>query len=628
MMSTIKKMDTGPAFPTIHFGTSRTDSQSKTVTEAESESFTQSVSLGYEMSWETPGEVAGFGFGTESSKSVEVSFSATQTESKSVAEAVGSSMAQSSELTCPLACTVPHSETTKGFDTTDPIGQNCPSGYEDDPNLYIWFWEMEIHRPWNEGAGVSVATCFTQCTCSPEPPACMLTQCGDEFCTVCKPTTEVASSEVAAEDADISSDECSAALGRCWSVAIPGKSPGSALGSSSDSAVTLDACKAFCLTYNEQCKAIIYNQNQQCTALDRYYDELFAESTTGQMVANFVPSGLPSPPPPLPPPTLPLPDGILRTHDEYCDVDSIQLCTERGYTGTCVSLSSASTFAKYTAWDGGESYERISTWVIPSLLGGLGIQTSSGFGSIRVPSGCLVRIFEDPQPEDTFQNLPSSFRRDSQWGSGKRSSTSHEGYYTDFIADSAWLCDTLKNGLYGSGGAQVWAIDKSTYIGAMLAKSNDGGEHNNNCMGYLFGEYLQVVASTYATEYVVEIPDLTTLNEYFGGGGQLNDGIKVHACEAQTPGLYVSSCNYLYLGNRLSTRGGKQTIQVMPSASVQIFAEAHFKGSTRLLNVGIYVEDPGISEVASDLAGAGATISGLKVRLDLPQALFRPESLA
>ena len=66
----------------------------------------------------------------------------------------------------------------------------------------------------------------------------------------------------------------------------------------------------------------------------------------------------------------------------------------------------------------------------------------------------------------------------------------------------------------------------------------------------------------------------------------------------------------------------------MPSASVQIFAEAHFKGSTRLLNVGIYVEDPGISEVASDLAGAGATISGLKVRLDLPQALFRPESLA
>ena len=180
-MASMKKTDIDAFWPTLAFGYSTTEDESTEKTSGFEESFTESIEVGFEHT-----SKAGFGTSTSSTVSGSIGFEATQTQSKTVANAVAASVTQSSDLTCTLACTVPGGEATAGQGNSLPIGSICPDGYDDDPNIYIWFWEMSMFRPWDEGQSVNIATCFTQCTCSSAPPSCMLTECADEFCTICK----------------------------------------------------------------------------------------------------------------------------------------------------------------------------------------------------------------------------------------------------------------------------------------------------------------------------------------------------------------------------------------------------------------------------------------------------------
>ena len=169
------------------------------------------------------------------------------------------------------------------------------------------------------------------------------------------------------------------------------------------------------------------------------------------------------------------------------------------------------------------------------------------------------------------------------------------GYYTDFIADSAQICEELDSGLSVKQ-AQVWAIDTSTYIGAMITDNGNGGEHNNNCMGYVFGEYAQVVAANAADgtprEYTLEVPDVTELNSYH---------------------------KFLEDGDEDNFRNDAKAVHVFPSAVAHLFSDVGFRGEARLLHVGIYVEGYDGSTLASDLDDGGNTLSSFKVSA-MPQA--------
>lgn len=71
----------------------------------------------------------------------------------------------------------------------------------------------------------------------------------------------------------------------CWSPAISGISPGSSLGSSTQT--SLDACKAYCLGFGS-CMALVFRSGTGgCNALDRTYDANYGTATDDAVVANY-----------------------------------------------------------------------------------------------------------------------------------------------------------------------------------------------------------------------------------------------------------------------------------------------------------------------------------------------------
>ena len=138
---------------------------------------------------------------------------------------------------------------------------------------------------------------------------------------------------------------------------------------------------------------------------------------------EFYPSPPPSPPPPSPsppvpspeppnPPEVPLPPTAPPKHDDLCNLDSIVLCTDVDFGGVCTQ--GVKPFSYYVenegqtlrAW-GADELEAISSWVVPSLTPSLG----GNIKSIRVGSGCLVRLFQETQDVATHGYLPSEFMK-------------------------------------------------------------------------------------------------------------------------------------------------------------------------------------------------------------------------
>jgi hypothetical protein len=226
MMASINKDNTGPEWPELTYGFETTEEQStekgtESTTSVGSEtSFSSAVEMASSQTVTNSGtvgaSVSGGGFGVEMEASASYTHEQTSETSSSVgsesantysseaSEAASSSVGASAGvskdkgMTCQLQCQVPSTlhgpegnedaAVAPGIEVNDGIGYTCPEATKmADPNVYIWYWQVNLLRPDDPTAKTKVDMCLTQCTCTPTPPACPIGQCADEFCTSCKP---------------------------------------------------------------------------------------------------------------------------------------------------------------------------------------------------------------------------------------------------------------------------------------------------------------------------------------------------------------------------------------------------------------------------------------------------------
>jgi hypothetical protein len=191
LAGTVDRDNSAPEWPTIEMGVSFDSERSH----EEEEEMSESVAWGIEaeisvgFSIEVPVvEIETSGGRTMSHSS---SWQSSQGTARATASAIGNS--RETTLECALTCPVPaHNQAAKGqgemLFVEDGVGRDCPDAQKGN-QLYIWRWHSKATLPSPGEAGtdtMNIATCHTQCTCTPSPPRCDFTQCADAFCTYCK----------------------------------------------------------------------------------------------------------------------------------------------------------------------------------------------------------------------------------------------------------------------------------------------------------------------------------------------------------------------------------------------------------------------------------------------------------
>jgi hypothetical protein len=242
MMSQLSKDNTGPEWPVLNYGFESTEEEAsetgseqgtekgtgssfaKSVETAASKTFTDEHSAGGEVTLSVEAEAGAFFASVKSTAEASANYQYTTTTGKEESEAKtegeetsesetknelttsalshSAGIAKNKGMECALQCQVPstlHPATGKrgekdgtgrapGNEVNDGVGFTCPEATKiDDPNVYIWFWQVNLLRPDDPTAKTTVDMCVTQCTCTPTPPACPVEKCADEFCTTCKP---------------------------------------------------------------------------------------------------------------------------------------------------------------------------------------------------------------------------------------------------------------------------------------------------------------------------------------------------------------------------------------------------------------------------------------------------------
>jgi hypothetical protein len=194
LAATVDRDNSAPEWPTIEMGVAHDTEKSS---EEEEE-------LSTSVEWAVEAELT-VGYGTEDPSPLELwsvsggitgSHASSWESSQSTARAVSSAIASGREtnIECPLTCPIPgHNQAGKGGEGPmlyfeDGVGRDCPDAHKGN-QVYIWRWDTKATLPSPGEAGeatIKVATCHTQCTCTPTPPKCDFTQCADRFCTYCK----------------------------------------------------------------------------------------------------------------------------------------------------------------------------------------------------------------------------------------------------------------------------------------------------------------------------------------------------------------------------------------------------------------------------------------------------------
>jgi hypothetical protein len=126
----------------------------------------------------------------------EAATTSTRGSSVTTARAFASTLASSQSATteCVYACPIPSGLTSGvqsggSIEVNSGIGSECPNN-EPGNQVYLWRWTGKVTSLDNsedgDGHSMSIDTCHTQCTCTPDPPKCDFSECADVWCTRCK----------------------------------------------------------------------------------------------------------------------------------------------------------------------------------------------------------------------------------------------------------------------------------------------------------------------------------------------------------------------------------------------------------------------------------------------------------
>jgi hypothetical protein len=126
----------------------------------------------------------------------EAATTSTRGSSVTTARAFASTLASSQSATteCVYACPIPSGLTSGvqsggSIEVNSGIGSECPNN-EPGNQVYMWRWTGKVTSLDNsedgDGHSMSIDTCHTQCTCTPNPPPCDFSECADVWCTRCK----------------------------------------------------------------------------------------------------------------------------------------------------------------------------------------------------------------------------------------------------------------------------------------------------------------------------------------------------------------------------------------------------------------------------------------------------------